>query len=154
MKPMNTPKAVWTRRWLFALLAWPVTVVLLPAVAAAEPAANVASAYLFNMTRTLIVEVDINGHSIGVEVQPMPPIEPWQVNAPASLNVALFFGTNVTVVFADGHSWTDTIRAAPAHGKPPRSVGILLFRNGCVVATESGWIQQLTRNSNKHLRRM
>jgi hypothetical protein len=129
------------------------TVVPLPSVRAAEPAANGASAYLFNMTRTNIVEVDIKGHSIGVKI-PSMPAEPWQVSGPASLNVGLFFGTDVTVIFADGHKWTETIRAAPEPGKPPRNVGIWLFRNGCVVSTETGSIQQLTRNAKKRPRRM
>ncbi len=149
---MNGPKSVWTKIFFSALLAWSMTVV--PSVLAAEPAANGASAYLFNMTRTMIVEVDIRGHSIGVEIPPMPSIEPWQVNAPASLNVGLFFGADVTVIFADGHKWTETIRAAPESGKPPRNVGIWLFRNGCVVSTEAGSIQQFTRNAKRFPRRM
>ncbi len=135
------PKAIWFKRAVFAFLMLLMSFVPLPSPRA-QNAASSASAYLFNLTPNMITGVAINGNSTGVTIPAMPTSGPWQPNAPASMDVAVFFGASLTVTFADGQSWTETIDAAPSGGGPARNIGIWLFRDGCAVSTDTGRVQQ------------
>jgi hypothetical protein len=101
-----------------------------------------ASAFLFNLTQTRIVDVSINGIPIGITIAPMEGGQLWKVNAPERMDATSFYGQTLSVTFAGAHPWFQTINASPPPGTPARSVGIWLFRNGCIVSTDTGYIQQ------------
>jgi hypothetical protein len=102
-----------------------------------------ASAFLFNLTQTGIVDVAINGISIGMTLAPMEGGELWTVNAPERMDATSFYGQTLSVTFAGDQPWSETINASPPPGTPAHDVGIWLFRNGCVVSTDTGYIQQI-----------
>jgi hypothetical protein len=111
---------------------------------ATSKAANApASAFLFNLTQTRIVDVSINGVPIGITIAPMEGGQLWKVNAPERMDATSFYGQTLSVTFAGAHPWFETINAGPPPGTPARSVGIWLFRNGCIVSTDTGYIQQV-----------
>jgi hypothetical protein len=136
------PKAAWFKRTVLAVLVLSMSTV--PLLSPRAQNASSASAYLFNLTPDKISDVAINGISTGVSIPAMRSSGPWQPGAPASMDVAVFFGASLTVTFADGQTWTETIDAAPSGGAPARDVGIWLFRDGCAVSTANGRVQQFT----------
>jgi hypothetical protein len=143
-KPFRRRGVVRPKRAAIALLALSICCAPLPALPLADPSAGIAaSAFLFNLTQTKIIDVAVDDSSLGVTIAPMQGGQLWKVNDPERMDVPSFYGQTLTVTFGGNKKWTETINARPPPGQPARSIGIWLFINGCVVSTDTGYIQQV-----------